>query len=148
MKTDASFKRKDSLRHIKALAPKIAEHVMKIFMYPHTKYVDGWTDELSGWYDSVADAGFNLKKGDKLSYDALFEALWWPMAGNLPKMYSRILKSNQEITVSHRYPKKEIPVLEAMVASVYVQMTKSLVANQSWLQFVGALRKSAHVETQ
>ncbi len=62
-----SFTRSVAESKITGLGNPFYEHVVEVFLFPDSNYVDHWLKELVGWYYQIQTIGLNLKKGRAFS---------------------------------------------------------------------------------
>lgn len=149
MKIEAmSFTRKDAVERIMDVAPQIADHILKIFLFPESRYVEGWAKELNTWYGYCRKTGLNLKGGKKLDHDGFFDSLFGPVKNKTEvlKRYKAVIANNPKLKVTSRYPESEIPVLNTAIGAVYITMANSLRDGDSWDDFVQDLRVATHTD--
>lgn len=141
-----SLNRGTALKHVGNLAPKIAEHIIKVFLFPHCTYTKGWLKELNAWYSSVADTGSNIKKGKKLNADDYFDILIRPLMGEgLKKIYKGVIVGNPELKLE-RFPIRDLHVLDSMTTGLYLHLANCLEDDEPWEHFAGTLRNYTHTE--
>lgn len=143
--TAMSISRGEALKKIGNFAPKLAEHIIKIFLYPDCKYVKGWTREIKTWYSDIGFLGNHMKKGARLKHDDYYDVLILPVSGpSFKKLYKSVVINNPELTTT-RYPLKDLPILDSLVTGLYLNMATCLENDRSWLDFVESLKTLTHI---
>jgi hypothetical protein len=140
-----SLNKKEAEQKIGYLAKHLAEHMMKIFLYPETTHVAGWTKEVRAVYNRCQDLGLNLKKNKRLDHSSFFDNLYAPVAGSkFDALYEAVSQDFTGIVPAWKPDDKR--VLDATMTAVYNQLANCLAQNKSWTQFVHTLYEAARLE--
>jgi hypothetical protein len=72
---EMAFSKADAIRKTSELQFEIAEHLIKVFMYSESEYVNHWCNELNSWLKKIQK--LKLKNSNKpLPYNVLRKILW------------------------------------------------------------------------
>ena len=72
---EQSFYKAEAINKISDLQFQIAEHIVKIFMYTESQFINHWYNELNSWFIKVQRCKIKVSK-KPLSYEILRKILW------------------------------------------------------------------------
>jgi hypothetical protein len=64
---EMAFERKIAINQARSLQNQISRHLIKVFMYQDSEYVNHWCNELNTWLSDIQD---NIVKGTKRPLDS------------------------------------------------------------------------------
>jgi hypothetical protein len=134
-----AFKRSDAESKITELGRQVLKHVIKIQLYPNSKYVEGWFKEIRAWYADIADYATSLKKNKKFTADQVHEFMY-PKAYSIRKLED-LVEAIIGINPKLKKPKYDIHVMHETLLKFYGTMSECAVAGKSWHELQAALRK-------
>jgi hypothetical protein len=130
--TGMTYKRGDAESKITDLGYEFAEHVMKVYLFPHTSYVDGCLNELRAWFDRIYFIGSRLKGGKSFSAqhytEFLFESISWK-EHRFPDRVESIVERNPKIKVRKDL---DVPKMLEELRAFYLELGKLLEQDASW----------------
>jgi hypothetical protein len=95
-----TYARGDAESKITDLGYEFAQHVMKVYVFPHSSYLKGWLRELRAWYLRIGFIGSKLKGGKKFKASNYSAFLLEPILYQLDKFGNRVsflIEDNPEI---------------------------------------------------
>lgn len=128
-----SLNRKDAESKICSLADEFFMHVLKVYLFPKSTYVDGWCIELRAWYRKIRRTGANLKKGNFFSakdYKKFLEFAFEFEVNTFHEHIEYVFKKNSRLKT--KPPSDSNSVLKD-IRKFYAFLADSLENNTAWL---------------